>query len=62
MEERTILVTETDENQWGVSFLGSFGASADEKDVFVRMQTKEDAVRYARICEQRTRSITRILE
>jgi len=52
MNEKNIQVAVLDEkgtdNRWGVVFSG------DERNISVKMPSKEDAVRYARICEQRT--------
>jgi hypothetical protein len=51
MQEREICVRVVDD-RWGVVF-----ESRDndiEESVSVKMPSKEDAVRYARICEQRT--------
>jgi hypothetical protein len=62
MEEGNIWVTLIDGDQWGVSFRNPFDEEAGGEDVFMRMQSKEDAVRYARICEQRTNSVVHIGE
>ena len=47
LEKKCIKVTFMDD-KWGVDFNGKNG------NRFIRMQSKEDAVRYARTCEQRT--------
>ena len=41
------------DGKWGVEF---HGTRNDKNNRFISMQSKEDAVRYARICEQRTGS------
>ena len=38
------------ENKWGVVFQGENNAEESS----IKMPSKEDAVRYARVCEQRT--------
>ena len=50
MYEKKIQVKIVDgrENKWGVVFQGKDSGTS------VKMPSKEDAVRYARICEQRT--------
>lgn len=62
METRKFLVTVDGENRWGVLFQATPDADAGGEDVFVPMRTKEDAVRYARICEQRTDAVAHIAE
>ena len=50
MEDKVINVEYID-NNWGVKVSNTHGNSSEH---FIKMQSKEDAVLYARVCEQRT--------
>ncbi len=53
MKEKDICVKIIDDG-WGVVLRASGGEQSKDEDIIIRMNSKESAVRYARICEQRT--------
>ncbi|MDR1753942.1 MAG: hypothetical protein LBR74_03425 [Eubacterium sp.] len=53
MKENNIFVKAVEDN-WGVTVKGNGNNGSTKKEIFIKMSSKEDAVRYARICEQRT--------
>jgi hypothetical protein len=42
------------EGKWGVEVKDSSQSNMANHGISVKMQSREDAVRYARVCEQRT--------